>query len=131
VVLEHRGDLNSIEDSVRKFIEWRKQNHLPPKIISTFNILYNDPSEPLPENFRLDICASTEQDVTDRSFGVVEKTIPSSRCAVLQQIGDDANLADSFCLNRPKSTIQFRSNMTISANSQKDISAKIFLKTHL
>jgi AraC family transcriptional regulator len=35
-VLEHRGDPNLIGDSVRTFIEWRKQNSLPPKVSATF-----------------------------------------------------------------------------------------------
>jgi AraC family transcriptional regulator len=95
-VLEHRGDPNIIGDSVRKFIEWRKQNHLPPQVSDTFNILYDNPSETSPENFRLDICVSTERDVTDNSFGVVEKTIPGGRCAVLRYIGDDADLSESI-----------------------------------
>jgi AraC family transcriptional regulator len=95
-VLEHCGDPNLIENSIRKFIEWRKQNHLPPQISATFNILYNDPSETSPEDFRLDICASTEWDVADNAFGVVEKTIPAGRCAVLQHIGNDATLGESI-----------------------------------
>jgi AraC family transcriptional regulator len=95
-VLEHRGDPNQIGNSVRKFIEWRKQNHLSPQLSSTFNILYENPSETSPENFRLDLCASTERNVTDNSFGVVEKTIPGGRCAVLRYIGDDANLGESI-----------------------------------
>jgi AraC family transcriptional regulator len=85
--LEHRGDPNSIGNSVRKFIEWRKQNHLPPQVSNTFNIFYDNPSETSPENFRLDICASTERDVIKNSFGVVGKTIPGGRCAVLRYIG--------------------------------------------
>ncbi|PSM50117.1 AraC family transcriptional regulator [Chroococcidiopsis sp. CCALA 051] len=95
-VLEHCGDPNLIETSIRKFIEWRHQNHLTPQISATFNILYNDPSETSPEDFRLDICASTEWDVADNSFGVVEKTIPAGRCAVLRHIGNDANLGESI-----------------------------------
>jgi AraC family transcriptional regulator len=95
-VLEHRGDPNLIGDSVRKFIEWRKQNHLSTQISDTFNILYDNPSETLPENFRLDICASIERDVADNSFGVVEKTIPGGRCAVLRYIGSEANLSKSI-----------------------------------
>ncbi len=39
-VLEHHGNPNLIGDSIRKFIEWRKQNDLPPQISNTFNILY-------------------------------------------------------------------------------------------
>ncbi|MGL6342610.1 MAG: AraC family transcriptional regulator [Waterburya sp.] len=95
-VLEHRGDPNFIGNSVRKFIEWRKQNNLLPQISNTFNILYDNPSETLPENFRLDICASTDQDVPENPFGVVAKTIPGCRCAVLRHIGDDANLEKSI-----------------------------------
>jgi AraC family transcriptional regulator len=95
-VLEHRGDPNLIGDSVRKFIGWRKQNNLPPQVSDTFNILYDDPSETSPENFCLDICAATERDLTDNSFGVVEKTIPGGRCAVLRYIGDEANLGESI-----------------------------------
>jgi AraC family transcriptional regulator len=95
-VLEHRGDPNLIGDSVRKFITWRKQNHLPPQVSETFNILYDNPSETSPENFRLDICAATTRDITDNSFGIVEKTIPGGRCAVLRYIGDDAHLGESI-----------------------------------
>jgi AraC family transcriptional regulator len=95
-VLEHRGDPNLIGDSVRKFIEWRKQNNLSPQVSDTFNILYDNPSETWPENFRLDICTSTERDVTDNSFGVVKKIIPGGRCAVLRYIGAEANLGESI-----------------------------------
>lgn len=95
-VLEHRGTPNLVGNSARKFIEWRKQNNLSPQVSSTFNILYDDPSETSPEDFRLDICASTERDVADNPFGVVEKTIPGGRCAVLRHIGDDANLDESI-----------------------------------
>ncbi len=78
-VLEHRGNPNLIGDSVRRFIEWRKQNHLSPKISATFNILYGHPSETPPENYRLDICASTEQEVAENSYGVSQKVIPGGR----------------------------------------------------
>lgn len=94
--LEHRGDPRLIGNSVRKFIEWRKQNNLPPQVSETFNILYDNPSETSPVNFCFDICASTERDVPDNPFGVVEKTIAGGRCAVLRHIGDDANLGESI-----------------------------------
>jgi DNA gyrase inhibitor GyrI len=50
-----------IEHSIRKFIEWHRQNHLLPQTSATFNILYYDPAETSPEDFRLDICAATKQ----------------------------------------------------------------------
>jgi len=94
--LEHRGDPNLIENSIRKFIEWRKQNNLPPQLSATFNILYDNPSLTSPDDYRFDICASTERDVADNPFGVVKKTIPGGRCAVLRHIGSDANLGESI-----------------------------------
>ena len=54
-VFEHRGDPQLIGDSIRKFIEWRKQHHLSPKVSATFNILYDNPAEVAPEAYRLDI----------------------------------------------------------------------------
>ena len=91
-VLEHRGDPRLIGDSVRRFIEWRKQNHLPPRVSATFNILYDDPGETPPEDYRLDLCAATERPVAENPFGVVEKTIPGGRCAVLRHVGSDDTL---------------------------------------
>ncbi|HEV7716591.1 MAG TPA: AraC family transcriptional regulator [Steroidobacteraceae bacterium] len=93
--LEHRGDPNLLGESIRKFIDWRKQNNLPPRISATFNIVYDNPAETDPENFRFDLCASTEREVAPNPFGVVAKTIPGGRCAVLRHIGSDDTLPDS------------------------------------
>jgi AraC family transcriptional regulator len=95
-VLEHRGDPNLIGESIRKFIEWRKLNRLSPKVSATFNILYNNPAETTPEDYRLDICASTERDVIQNPFGVIEKSIPGGRCAMLRHIGSDDNIGESI-----------------------------------
>ena len=92
---EHRGDPKLIGNSIRKFIEWRKQNNLPPSVSATFNIVYDDPVETDPDDYRIDLCASTERDVADNPFGVVGKTIPGGRCAVLRHIGSDENLRDT------------------------------------
>lgn len=94
--LEHRGDPNLIENSIRKFIEWRKQNNLPPQVSATFNILYDNLSLTSPDDYHFDICASTERDVADNPFGVVEKTIPGGRCALMRHIGSDATLGESI-----------------------------------
>ncbi len=91
-VFEHRGDPQLIGNSVRSFIEWRKQNHLPPRVSATFNILYGDPAEVAPEDYRLDLCAAIDRDVADNQFGMVCKTIPGGRCAVLRHIGSDDTL---------------------------------------
>ena len=93
-VLEHRGDPQLIGNSIKTFIEWRKQHHLSPKVSATFNILYDNPAEVAPENYRLDICAAIESDVTSNKIGIVGKTIPSGRYAVLRHIGSDDALGE-------------------------------------
>jgi AraC family transcriptional regulator len=94
--LEHRGDPRRLGDSVRRFIEWRKQNNLPPRVSATFNILYDDPAETPAERFRLDICAATQRGVAENPFGIVEKTIPGGRCAVLRHVGSDDTLGEAI-----------------------------------
>ena len=94
-VLEHRGNPQRLGESIRKFIEWRKQNKLPPSVSATFNIAYDHPTETQPDDFRFDLCAATEREVADNDFGVVGKTIPGGRCAVLRHVGSDDNLIDS------------------------------------
>lgn len=92
---EHRGDPQRIGDSVRRFIEWRKQHQLPPRVSATFNILYDNPAETAPEDYRFDICAATTRPVEPNPFGVVGKTLPAGRCAVLRHIGSDEQLGAS------------------------------------
>ncbi|HEX5056558.1 MAG TPA: AraC family transcriptional regulator [Gammaproteobacteria bacterium] len=93
-VLEHRGDPGLIGDSIRRFIDWRKQNRLSPQISATFNILYDDPARTDPGSYRLDLCAAIEGTVAGNEYGVVEKTIPGGRCAVIRHTGTDDALGE-------------------------------------
>lgn len=91
-VLEHRGDPRRLGDSIRKFIAWRKQHQLPPRVSATFNILYDDPTTTAPDAFRLDLCAAIDHDVPASEVGIVTRIIPGGRCAVLRHVGSDDNL---------------------------------------
>jgi AraC family transcriptional regulator len=91
-VLEHRGDPALIGDTVRRFIAWRRAVGLPPARSATFNILYDDPAETPPEAFRLDLCAATERALDVEAAGLVIRTIPAGRCAVLRHVGSDDGL---------------------------------------
>lgn len=92
-VLEHHGDPNRIGDTIRTFIAWRRQHGLPPKVSATFNLFYGgDPDDTAPEDFRLDVCAAIDGPVAPNEAGVVERTIPAGRCAVLRHIGSDDTL---------------------------------------
>lgn len=95
-VLEHRGDPKLIDHSIQQFIAWRKHNHLHPDRSATFNILYGNPEEVEPADFRLDLCAETNRETHDEAYGVVRKTIPAGRCAVLRHVGSDDTLGQSL-----------------------------------
>ncbi len=90
--LEHRGDPRTIGDSVRRFIDWRKQQRLPPSLSATFNILHDNPADVDPQDFRLDICAATTGAIEENAAGIVEKRIPAGRCAVLRVTGPEEML---------------------------------------
>lgn len=91
--LEHRGDPRNLGNSIRTFIAWRRENHLPPRTSATFNLLYNDPDTTPPDQFRTDLCAAVKGPVSANAFGVVERTIPGGRCAKLRLVGSDQGLA--------------------------------------
>ena len=94
-VLEHLGPPERINDSVRKFIAWRKENQLSPQKSATYNLLYDDPALTDPEQFRMDICAAIKTDVKENTYGIITKVIPSGRCAVLRHIGANENIRES------------------------------------
>ena len=91
-VLAHRGSPNEIFKSVSKFITWRKQKKLSPKVNKTLNLLYDDPEVTAEEDYRFDICVEIRQDVSENEFGIVTKKIPQGRCAVLRHIGNDSTI---------------------------------------
>jgi AraC family transcriptional regulator len=91
-LLEHRGSPLRLGDSIRSFIEWRKANRLPPKRSATFNLVYNDPDETPPEQYRFGLCAATEHDIGPNDSGIAEFFIPGGRCAVLRHVGPDDRL---------------------------------------
>jgi AraC family transcriptional regulator len=94
--IEHRGDPHRIGDTIRRFIDWRKQNHLPPRIAATYNIAYDDPQQVPADQFRFDICAATEREIEPNDSGVIAKVIPAGRCAVLRHIGTEDTLPQSI-----------------------------------
>jgi AraC family transcriptional regulator len=95
-VKEHRGDPNTVMQSVTTLIKWRKRVGLSPKVSATYNILYDDPQCVESADFRMDICAQTNKELAENTEGIVVKVIPSGKCAVLRHIGSDQLLAQSF-----------------------------------
>ena len=94
--LEHRGPDSRLGVSLRKFIKWRKQNKLPPRVSATFNVVYGSGAGGGPNELGYDLCAATEADVEPNSLGVVRKVIPGGRCAMLRHIGSDDHLSEAL-----------------------------------
>lgn len=84
--LSHDGDMASIGDTIRRFIDWRRANRLPPSNAATFNIFHSDPHDLAAGPVRIDLCVAT-----DRAFpaeaGIATGLIPGGRCAVLRITG--------------------------------------------
>jgi len=88
-VFEHRGDPARVDESVRRFIEWRREVGLKPPESSTFNIFWADPAAVSPDDYRMDLGAGTQKPVPPNDLQIVAKTIPAGRCAVIRHIGPD------------------------------------------
>ncbi|MCP1340539.1 AraC family transcriptional regulator [Idiomarina sp. M1R2S28] len=92
--LEHRGSPRSLGNSIRNFIEWRKENRLPPGKSKTFNLLYDDPNIIAPEDYRFDLCCSIQHRIEENADGILNKVIPAGKCAVIRHIGSDDALGE-------------------------------------
>lgn len=87
-VLEHRGAPATLMASVARFIAWRKSStDSPIRTSQTYGVAYDDPEATPPEQFRFDICGTLTAPVADNTFGVITKTLPGGKCAVVTHIG--------------------------------------------
>lgn len=93
-MFEHRGDPETLEATIQRFIAWRKAAGLSPRTNSTFNIWHTERRPVNPADYRMDLCVGLHDDapIVDRGEGVREGVIPGGRCAVLRVTGDTHNL---------------------------------------
>lgn len=85
--LEHHGPESQTYKTSMQFIQWRRENGVSPDKGNTYGIHYTDPRNTFPEDFRLDICVSVDNEVGENPQGVVNKIIPACRCAVARHLG--------------------------------------------
>lgn len=93
-VFRHRGDPELIGESVRRFVEWRRAHGLSQSRSATYNILYHDPGSVAPGSYRVDLCAAIDEAFDSSGCGVLYRTIPAGRCAVLRHVGSDELLGE-------------------------------------
>lgn len=96
-VLEHHGSPESLNDTVPRFIEWRKKAGVSPIASSrTFGIVYSDPGNTPPEDFRFDVCGEVAKSVPQNEYGIIQKVIPEGRCAVVRHLGSHDVMSDKI-----------------------------------
>jgi AraC family transcriptional regulator len=88
--LELRGHPIRLGEALQRFIAWRVENKLPPGRSETYSI-FHDPSE----RTAIDLCASTHRAVLPNTLGVIEKSLPAGRYAVLQHVGTSGMLFET------------------------------------
>jgi len=91
-VLEHLGDPMRVNNTVASFIEWRKASGLSDYMTQgTYGVPYSDPATTPGEEFRFDVCgelnAAASGVVPENPQGVICKTLPGGRCAVVRHVG--------------------------------------------
>ncbi|MFA6064168.1 MAG: GyrI-like domain-containing protein [Gallionella sp.] len=59
-------------------------------------IVYDNPDTTPPDDFRFDICGSVLQDVPANAQGIINKTIPAGRCAVVRHLGSHDRLGENI-----------------------------------
>lgn len=95
--LEHCGPTGLVNESVRKFIDWRKQSGQSPVASSrTFGIPRSNPDTTPAEAFRFDICGEIDEPVAPNSFNVRELVIPGGRCAVVRHVGSTEHIGETI-----------------------------------
>jgi AraC family transcriptional regulator len=99
-VLEHHGEPMRVSNSVATFIEWRKASGLSDYTTqATYGVPYNDPLITPGEEFRFDICGvlspQAQGNVPTNPQGVISKTLPGGRCAVVRHVGSYDRISET------------------------------------
>jgi AraC family transcriptional regulator len=90
--IEHHGSPTLEYDTVRKLIVWRIEHRLLDQAKHrSYGVHYTDPRTTPASQHRVDFCLSVEDEVGPNPYGILNKVIPSCRCACARDIGSRAN----------------------------------------
>jgi len=96
-MLTHRGQVERLNETATRFIEWRKTTGLSPVATSlTYGIAPHDPVTTKAEDFCFYFCGTVKAPISeDNPFGVINGVIPAGRCVVLRHNGSHDSLGES------------------------------------
>ena len=91
-ILEHRGDRATLDDTIQRFIAWRKAAGLSPETSPTFTVFRSERTPAVPADYAMDLCVGTDQPIDANDAVMKPGMIPGGRCAVLRVNGASHNL---------------------------------------
>ena len=90
--ITHEGPPSQEHETARRLIAWKIENRLlDPAKHRSYGLHYADPTGPDAAKYRVDFCLSLDGPVPQNSYGIVEMTIPSLKCALARDVGSRTN----------------------------------------
>lgn len=91
-IMEHRGDPETLGDTIQRFIAWRRAAGLHPRTNPTFTVWRSERRPPSPADYSVDLCVGTDRPIDAMCEQTKAGEIPGGRCAVLRVVGNTHNL---------------------------------------
>lgn len=91
-IMEHRGSPETLGDTIRRFIAWRRAAGLHPRTSPTFNVWHSEGRPVQQDEYSIDLCVGTDQPIEANGEKIKAGEIPGGRCAVLRVVGFTDNL---------------------------------------
>lgn len=91
-IMEHRGSPETLGDTIRRFIAWRRAAGLHPRTSPTFNVWHSEGRPVQQDDYSVDLCVATDQPIAANGEEIKAGEIPGGRCAVLRVVGFTDNL---------------------------------------
>lgn len=90
--IEHRGSPELEHETARKLIAWKLENGLlDPLKHRSYGVHYTDSRTALPSEHHVDFCLSVDEEISQNSYGIINKVIPAYRCARARDVGSRSN----------------------------------------
>lgn len=90
--ITHLGSPKQEHVTARKLIDWKLQNRLLDQSkYRSYGLHYTNPQAADPLKYRVDFCLSIDGDVGQNDAGIVEKIIPTLKCALARDVGSHTN----------------------------------------
>ena len=112
--LEHKGEPETLIQSVETFRTWRKESGCSPVATKrTFGVARSNAEAKPVQAFHFDVCAEIEADVPENEYGVINKEIEGGRYARMRHKG-------SRSLLNEKANAIFRNWLPSSDEGKRD-----------